>query len=205
MDKTKKIDNFIKDILKNQPEPEKVKNDLMNMVKKMFPDYNSNQLKNLDFNRTLIEFENWLVSTVMEDPIPGSMKTIWLGLQDANAEKTDVPAPDIQLLVQGTKFSPEEKPNWWEKNIYDPSGKNSEIKAYRTLTNSFKSAPADMKDAMDLLFFSLTATLGIHGFDIIKHEFLFYQPEMIIATGFENGRHIVIGTLNEEGVHPAVN
>lgn len=199
---SEKIKEFVQQIIQNQYDVEEGKVHLLNAIKKFYPDFNHNSIKTLDIHRTLVEFENWLVSTITQDPMPTSAKSIWFCHFD-NSITDGVPGlvPEIQLIMTGSKYSPSDKPNeWFINRIWEPQSKQSELKAYKTLSNTLKNFIGNNNDLLELIFNSFTALLVINGFDIIKHEFLIYQPEMTLACGSEASGYHVIGKLTEYGI-----
>jgi hypothetical protein len=201
METLKEIDAFIKKIIAKKPDFDEGKKAIMDALKKFIPEYNPNSLKTVDFDRTLIEFENWLVQTITNDPLPSSVKSIWIGLFDGSKDETGA-TPEIQMCIKGSKYLPDLKPNDWFKNdLWDASGKNSEIKAFKTISNTLKNFPNDSVYIQNVLMLSLVLLLCQNGFDIIQHEFLIYQKELFIGCGFEAGPQYVVGKLTENGVN----
>lgn len=203
MERTQKIEKFINKLIQEQPDIETGKKMIFDAVGDIIPAYNISALKGLDFDRTLIEFENWLVQTITVDPLPISVKSIWFGLGDVS-NKEDVATGvggEIQITVKGAKFLPQTKPkDWFKKDLWDATGKSAEIKAYKTVSNSLKNYVDDAQDIQSLVLVALTALLVINGFDIIKHEFLVYQQSLAVGCGYEAGSHFIVGTLTEEGI-----
>lgn len=194
--------NYIENTIFNKPDYDDAKKLLIDGIKKFIPEYNPTSLKSVDFDRTLIEFENWLVQTITNDPLPNSVKSIWMGLNDNSKEETGGP-PEIQLQILGSKHLPENKPNDWFKNdLWDASGKNSEIKAFKTISNTIKNFTDLQPLIMNYLMIYLAVILIQNGFDLIKHEFLIFQKSLVIGCGFENGINFVVGTLTEDGIIP---
>src|SRR5690606_10663682 len=108
---------------------------------------------------------------------------------------------EIQITVKGSKFLPQSKPkDWFKKDLWDATGKTSEIKAYKTISNSLKNYPDDAQDIQSLVLVALTVVLLINGFDIIKHEFLVYQQTLAIGCGYETGTQYIVGKLTEDGM-----
>lgn len=201
-DNKEKFKEYIESIIAKKPDFDDSKKLLIDGIKKFMPDYNPSSLKSVDFDRTLIEFENWLVQTITNDPIPSSVKSIWLGLNDNSKDETGG-APEIQLQLVGSKFLPENKPNDWFKNdLWDATGKNSEIKALKTISNTIKNYQEMQPIITNFLMLMLSIILIQNGFDLIKHEFLIYQKKLVIGCGFENGDRYIVGYLNEDGVSP---
>ena len=202
MSKINEIRKFIQQIIDKKYDVEEGKTALMGALQKFFPGFNQNSLKGLDINRVLVEFENWLVSTITQDPMPTSAKTIWFcHVDNSITDGVPGPVPEIQLVMTASKYQISDKPNdWYMNKLWEPQSKQSELKAYKTLSNSLKSFDGKMNEVVELLFNSLTALLIINGFDIIKHEFLLYQPEMKLACGSEGNDYYIIGTLTEEGI-----
>lgn len=199
-DSKEKYKEYIENVISSKPDFDESKKLLIDGIKKFMPDYNPNSLKSVDFDRTLIEFENWLVQTITNDPIPSSVKSIWLGLNDNSKDETGG-APEIQLQLIGSKFLPENKPNDWFKNdLWDATGKNSEIKALKTISNTIKNYQELQPIIFNYLMIFLSVILIQNGFDLIKHEFLIYQKKIIIGCGFENGDKYIVGALTEDGV-----
>lgn len=200
MSSTDKVGDFIKTLVKKLPDAETGKKEIINFLKKNYPQYTLQTISGIDFNRTLVEFENWLVSTVTSDPVPTSMKSIYFNIQNPDSEDIQNQIGEIQLCLTGSKFASKEKADSWMKNkIYEPQNKLSEIKAYKTLSNSLKNNQDELTILQDAIFSPLTTLLMINGFDIIRHEFLIYQQEIDLGFGFSNGRTTVIGKLNEDG------
>ncbi|MBX3045015.1 MAG: hypothetical protein KIT33_09305 [Candidatus Kapabacteria bacterium] len=203
MDRAKKTDDFILKLIKQQPDIDRGKKMIFDAIGEIIPGYNFGSLKGLDFDRTLIEFENWLVQTITSDPLPISVKSIWFGLGDVS-NKEDAATGiggEIQITLKGSKFLPSSKPkDWFKKDLWDATGKQSEIKAFKTISNSLKNYPNDAQDIQSLVLVALAVVLLINGFDIIKHEFLVYQPSLAIGCGYETGIHYVVGNLTEEGI-----
>jgi len=194
--------DYILNIIKTKPDFDVSKKLLIDGIKKFMPEYNPTSLKSIDFDRTLIEFENWLVQTITNDPIPSSVKSIWIGLNDNSKDET-VSLPEIQLQIVGSKFLPDNKPDDWFKNdLWDATGKNSEIKAYKTISNTIKNYLDLQPLILNYLMMTLTVILAQNGFDIIKHEFLIYQKSLVVGCGFENGERYIIGKLTEDGIEP---
>ncbi len=202
MNKNEEIKKFVHRIIEMQYDMDEGKEALTNALQKLFPGFNTHSLKTMDFNRVLVEFENWLVSTITQDPMPSPAKSIWFcHVDNSITEGIPGPVPEIQLVMTASKYSPNDKPNdWFINKLWEPQGKQSELKAYKTLSNSLKSFDGDMNDLVELLFNSLTTLLIINGFDIIKHEFLIYQNEMTLACGSESDGYFIIGKLTEDGV-----
>lgn len=205
MAKTININEYLIAYYKTMPELDEVKIELNSALKKYFPDYNINAIKNLDYDRSLVEFENWLVQTVTQDPLPISAKSLYFNIID-NSTKDDLNgphAPEIQICITASKYLPSEKPNdWFLNKLWEPTSKNSEIKAFKTMSNSIKNYVGEGNDLQHLLFGLMASTLLVNGFDIIKHEFLVYQNSIKIGFGFnyENGPKYVLGTLTEDGI-----
>lgn len=203
MDRASKIDAFINKLIKVKPDIDTGKKMIIEAINQIIPNYNFSALKGLDFDRTLIEFENWLVQTITTDPLPISVKSIWFGLGDVT-NKEDAATGiggEIQMTVKGAKFLPQTKPkDWFKKDLWDATGKSAEIKAFKTISNSLKNYPDDAQDIQSLVLVSLTVILLINGFDIIKHEFLIYQPTLAIGCGYEAGCQYIIGHLTEDGI-----
>jgi len=199
-DSKEKYKEYIEGIIADKPDFDESKKLLIEGIKKFMPDYNPTSLKSVDFDRTLIEFENWLVLTITNDPIPSSVKSIWLGLNDNSKDETGG-SPEIQLQLHGSKFLPENKPNDWFKNdLWDATGKNSEIKALKTVSNTIKNFQELQPLIMNFLMVLLSIILVQNGFDLIKHEFLIYQKKIVIGCGFENGDRYIVGYLTEDGI-----
>lgn len=195
-----KYKEYIENIVAKKPDFDESKKLLIDGIKKFMPDYNPSSLKSVDFDRTLIEFENWLVQTITNDPIPSSVKSIWLGLNDNSKDETGA-APEIQLQLIGSKFLPENKPNDWFKNdLWDASGKNSEIKALKTISNTIKNYQELQPIIVNYLMLALSIILIQNGFDLIKHEFLIYQKKLVVGCGSENGDKYIVGNLTEDGI-----
>lgn len=195
-----KFKEYISQIIVKKPDFDDSKKLLIDGIKKFMPDYSPNSLKSVDFDRTLIEFENWLVQTITNDPIPSSVKSLWLGLNDNSKDDSGGP-PEIQLQLIGSKFLPENKPNdWFKSDLWDASGKNSEIKAYKTISNTIKNYQELQPLILNYLMICLTIILIQNGFDLIKHEFLIYQRSLIIGCGFEAGDIYIVGNLTEDGM-----
>ncbi len=202
MNKNAEIKEFINRIIEMQYEMDEGKEAMSNALQKFFPSFNTHSLKSMDFNRVLVEFENWLVSTITQDPMPSPAKSIWFcHFDNSVTEGIPGPIPEMQLIMTASKYSPNEKPiDWFVNKIWEPQGKQSELKAYKTLSNSLKSFEGELKDLVELLFNSLSTLLIINGFDIIKHEFLGYQTEISLACGGESNGYFLIGKLTEDGV-----
>lgn len=202
MDRTKKIETFINKLIKTKPDIEEGKKLIFDAVKRIIPNYNIASIKGLNFDRTLIEFENWLVQTITTDPIPISCKSVWFSIADTT-NKEDLETGiggEIQMTVMGSKFLPQSRPkDWFKKDMWDATSKTAEIKAYKALSNSLKNYPDDVQDIKDLVFVALSVLMIINGFDIIKHEFLIYQSSLTIACGYESGEQYIIGNLSEDG------
>ncbi len=199
-DSKEKYKEYIEGIIADKPDFDESKKLLIEGIKKFIPDYNPTSLKSVDFDRTLIEFENWLVLTITNDPIPSSVKSIWLGLNDNSKDETGG-SPEIQLQLHGSKFLPESKPNDWFKNdLWDATGKNSEIKALKTVSNTIKNFQELQPLITNFLMVLLSIILVQNGFDLIKHEFLIYQKKIVIGCGFENGDRYIVGYLTEDGI-----
>ena len=200
MEKSSNYIEYIQNLIKKKPDFDESKKFLIDGLKRFIPEYNPTSFKSVDFDRTLIEFENWLVQTITNDPLPISVKSLWLGLTDNSKDDTGN-TPDIQLQIRGSKFLPTTKPNdWFNKDLWDASGKNSEIKAFKTISNSIKNYPVEAGLIQNYLMMILAVMLIQNGFDIIKHEFLIYQKELTIGCGFENGERYVVGKLTEDGL-----
>lgn len=203
MERTKEIEDFINKLIIEQPDVETGKKMIFDAVADIMPVFNISALKGLDFDRTLIEFENWLVQTITSDPLPISVKSIWFGLGDVS-NKEDIATGvggEIQITVKGSKFLPQTKPkDWFKKDLWDATNKSAEIKAFKTISNSLKNYVDDAQDIQSLVLVSLAALLVINGFDIIKHEFLIYQHSLAIGCGYESGSHYIIGFLTEDGI-----
>lgn len=198
-DSKEKYIEYIESILSQMPDFDESKKLLIDGLKKFMPDYSPNSLKSIDFDRTLIEFENWLVQTITNDPIPSSVKSIWLGLHDNSKDET-AGSPEIQLQLIGSKFLPENKPNDWFKNdLWDASGKNSEIKAFKTISNTIKNYLELQPIIMNYLMMLLAIILIQNGFDLIKHEFLIYQNSIVVGCGFDDGDKYIVGAITEDG------
>lgn len=203
MERTKEIEDFINKLIKEQPDVDAGKKMIFEAVANIIPAYNITALKGLDFDRTLIEFENWLVQTITTDPLPISVKSIWFGLGDvSNKEDTATGVGgEIQITVKGSKYLPQTKPkDWFKKDLWDATSKSAEIKAFKTVSNSLKNYVDDAQDIQSLVLVAFTALLVINGFDIIKHEFLVYQQSLAIGCGYESGSHYIIGFMNEDGI-----
>ncbi|HRP02826.1 MAG TPA: hypothetical protein PLE30_09285 [Candidatus Kapabacteria bacterium] len=200
VDDNPKYIEYIQNIIDKKADFDESKKLLIDGIKKFMPDYNPTTLKSVNFDRTLIEFENWLVQTITNDPIPSSVKSIWFGLND-NSKDESGGLPEIQLLMCGSKFLPENKPNDWYKNdLWDATGKNSEIKALKTISNTIKNFQDLQPLILNYLLLALTVILVQNGFDLIKHEFLIYQKKLIIGCGFDNGTNFIVGYLTENGI-----
>jgi hypothetical protein len=203
MERSKKTEEFIYKLISIKPDIEEGKRMLFEAVKEIIPVYNVTALKGMDFDRTLIEFENWLVQTITADPLPVSVKSIWFGLGDVS-NKEDAATGiggEIQITAKGSKFLPQTKPkDWFKKDLWDATGKSAEIKAFKTISNSLKNYPEDAQDIQSLMLVGLSVILLINGFDIIKHEFLVYQNSLVIGCGYESGCHYIVGKLTEEGL-----
>lgn len=203
MERSKLTDDFITSLIEQKPDVETGKALIFEAIKNIIPIYNIAALKGLDFDRTLIEFENWLVQTITLDPLPISVKSIWFGLADVS-NKEDAATGiggEIQMTMKGTKFLPQSKPkDWFKKDLWDATGKSAEIKAFKTISNSLKNYPDDAQDIQSLVLVSLAVVMLINGFDIIKHEFLVYQNSLAIGCGYENGSQYIVGKLTEDGI-----
>lgn len=203
MERTKQIDDFITELISVKPNMDDGKVMIFEAVNRIISNYNIAALKGLDFDRTLIEFENWLVQTITVDPLPISVKSLWFGLGDVT-NKEDASTGiggEIQITVKGAKFLPQTKPkDWFKKDLWDATSKSAEIKAFKTISNSLKNYPDDAQDIQSLVLVSLAALLLINGFDIIKHEFLIYQQTLVIGCGYETGSHYIVGVLTEDGL-----
>lgn len=203
MERSKQIDEFIARIIKLKPDVEEGKKEIFDGVKQIIPGYNIASLKGLDFDRTLIEFENWLVSTITTDPLPISVKSLWFNLADTTNKEdaTTGIGGEIQMTLRGSKYLPQTRPkDWFKKDLWDATGKTSEIKAFKTISNSLKNYPDDAQDIQSLVMVSLAAVMIINGFDIIKHEFLIYQNTLTIGCGYDTGTQYIVGKLGEEGI-----
>jgi hypothetical protein len=203
MERTKQIDDFIAELISVKPTMEDGKTMIFEAVNKIITNYNIAALKGLDFDRTLIEFENWLVQTITVDPLPISVKSLWFGLGDVT-NKEDAATGiggEIQITVKGAKFLPQTKPkDWYKKDLWDATSKSAEIKAFKSISNSLKNYPDDAQDIQSLVLVSLAVLLLINGFDIIKHEFLIYQHSLVVGCGYEAGSHYIVGLLTEDGI-----
>jgi len=203
MDRNNKIDNFITSIINTKPDIEEGKRLIFEAVKQIIPAYNITSLKGLDFDRTLIEFENWLVQTITTDPLPISCKSLWFGLADTTNKEDAATGVggEIQMTLKGSKYLPQTRPkDWFKKDLWDATSKTSEIKAFKTISNSLKNYTEDAQDIQSLVMVSLAVVLIINGFDIIKHEFLIYQNSLTIGCGYETGTHYIVGKLVEDGM-----
>ncbi len=203
MERIKKIDEFIISLINKKPDIEEGKRLIYDAIKQIIPIYNISSLKGLDFDRTLIEFENWLVQTVTSDPLPISCKSIWFGLADVTNKEdaTTGVGGEIQMTIKGTKYLPQTRPkDWYKKDLWDATSKTAEIKAFKTISNSLKNYTEDAQDIQNLVLVSLAALLIINGFDIIKHEFLIYQNSLVIGCGYETGNQYIVGKLVEDGL-----
>lgn len=212
MSKKNNTEDFINKLIAAKPDIDTGKAMIFKAVNDIIPSYNISALKGMDFDRTLIEFENWLVQTITADPLPISVKSIWFGIidtttkEDAQASNGNALVPKViqsefQLTVKGSKYLPQTKPkDWFKKDLWDATGKTAEIKAYKTISNSLKNYPEEASDIQVLMFTALSVLLIINGFDIIKHEFLIYQNSLVIGCGFETGQHYIIGKLTEDGM-----
>ncbi|GAB1372647.1 hypothetical protein MASR1M45_27100 [Candidatus Kapaibacterium sp.] len=203
IDRSKLTDDFIAKLINTKPDIEEGKKMIFDAVKQIIPAYNIASLKGLDFDRTLIEFENWLVQTITTDPIPISVKSLWFGLADTTNKEDAATGVggEIQMTIKGTKYLPQTRPkDWFKKDLWDASSKTSEIKAYKTISNSLKNYADDAQDIQSLVLVSLTVLLIINGFDIIKHEFLIYQNSLVIGCGYETGNQYIVGKLVEDGM-----
>jgi len=193
-----KAEDFLQLLIDRKTDFDTAKKELIEGIKKIMPNFNMQALKSVDFDRTLIEFENWLVQTVTDDPLPGSIKSIWFAITDSSKE--DSPS-EIQLVIKGSKQTPINKPNdWYAVDLWDAGGKSSEIKAFKTISNAMKNNPEESEMLLKFVVPALTIILINSGFDIIKHEFIIYYPEIYVGCGFEDGASYVVGKITEDGV-----
>ncbi len=193
-----KADDFLQSLIDRKLDFDSAKKELVEGIKKIMPEFNMLALKAVDFDRTLIEFENWLVQTVTDDPLPGSIKSIWFAITDSSKEDA---ASEIQLVIKGSKQTPINKPSdWYAVDLWDASGKSSEIKAYKAISNAMKNNPEEFDMLLNFVVPALTIILINSGFDIIKHEFIIYYPEIYVGCGFEGGRQYIVGKITEDGV-----
>lgn len=193
-----KAEDFLQSLIDRKLDFESAKKELVEGIKKIMPNFNIQALKSVDFDRTLIEFENWLVQTVTDDPFPGSIKSVWFAITDSSKE--DAPS-EIQLVIKGSKQTPLTKPNdWYAVDLWDASGKASEIKAFKTISNAMKNNPDESDMLLNFVVPALTIILINSGFDIIKHEFIIYYPEIYVGCGFDGGKQYLVGKITEDGV-----
>ena len=193
-----KAEDFLQSLIDRKLDFESAKKELVEGIKKIMPNFNIQALKSVDFDRTLIEFENWLVQTVTDDPLPGSIKSVWFAITDSSKE--DAPS-EIQLVIKGSKQTPLTKPNdWYAVDLWDASGKASEIKAFKTISNAMKNNPDESDMLLNFVVPALTIILINSGFDIIKHEFIIYYPEIYVGCGFDGGKQYLVGKITEDGV-----
>lgn len=193
-----KAEDYLQSLIDRKLDFDSAKKELVEGIKKIMPNFNIQALKSVDFDRTLIEFENWLVQTVTDDPLPGSIKSVWFAITDSSKE--DAPS-EIQLVIKGSKQTPLTKPNdWYAVDLWDASGKTSEIKAYKTISNAMKNNPDESDMLLNFVVPALTIILINSGFDIIKHEFIIYYPEIYVGCGFDGGKQYLVGKITEEGV-----
>lgn len=193
-----KAEEILNDLIANKTDFDTSKKELIEVIKKVMPTFNLAALKAVDFDRTLIEFENWLVQTITEDPLPGSVKSIWFAITDSSKE--DAPS-EIQLVVKGSKQTPETKPNdWYAVDLWDAAGKSSEIKAFKTISNAIKNNPDEADMLLNFVMPAFTIILINSGFDIIKHEFIIYYPQIYVGCGFDGGKQYIVGKITEDGI-----
>ncbi len=202
IDSKEKFQEYIENIILSKPDFDESKKLLLEGIKKFMPDYNPTSLKSVDFDRTLIEFENWLVQTITSEPVPSSVKSIWIGLNDNSKEEVGS-FPEIQLQIRGSKFLPQNKPDDWFKNdLWDATSKNSDIKAFKTISNTIKNFVELQPLVLNFALILLSIILIQNGFDIIKHEFIIYQKTIAIGCGYEAGSKYILGYLTEDGIIP---
>ena len=100
--------NEINDLLNSQIKENKEVSSGYEQIKKVLSD-NNLPIAQIDTNRILKEFQDWLKEVLEKEPIPKEIKSIYFGLSELSFPDIDDGLSKTTIYIAGSKFSPDEE------------------------------------------------------------------------------------------------
>ncbi len=201
--------NEINDLLNSQIKENKEVSSGYEQIKKVLSD-NNLPIAQIDTNRILKEFQDWLKEVLEKEPIPKEIKSIYFGLSELSFPDIDDGLSKTTIYIAGSKFSPDEDSDWNCDTEYLPKRRYLLLDDFEKIDN-LKSENELSGDYEVLVFNGLLNLLVAHAMKNLKSQFLTYKikkfglfesikerEQLYFGVGFDSGDTYLIGQLKKE-------
>ena len=180
-----------------------------NQIKKVLSD-NNLPIPEINTNRILTEFKNWLVEVLEKEPIPKEIKSIYFGLSELSFPDIDDGKSKTTVYIAGSKFSPDEDSDWNCDTEYLPRRRYLLLDDFEIIDN-LKSENGLSGNYEVLVFNGLLNLLVANVINDLKSQFLTYKSKkfglietikkrdkLSFGVGFDSGDTYLIKELRNE-------
>ena len=194
-----KIFNYLTTLIKNQPNFDQGKRQLVACIKEFFPGFNVKIIEEINLINLQSVFSKWIINLVSDEPHKKNIKALWFGLFDAIYGDFET----VELYITGSSMTPDEDIYDWPcvtDDSYWPDNRYARFNLFYYISNIIQDMDFDIYELKTVIFCSLTFLIIINGINDVKDELLDGRQELFIGCGFDNMYFYMYGKLTGEGL-----